>query len=95
MIVSSGPFKLTKTPIVAPIATGGNFARVAELREIIPVHFPTRLRGMPVVVAPVTVERTEQARDAITSCTPLKLLAVPSLAKEHGVVFAEWWCHLL
>jgi len=30
LVVSSGPFnKLTKAPIVVPITTGGNFARVA------------------------------------------------------------------
>jgi mRNA interferase ChpB len=30
LVVSPGPFnKLTKTPIVVPITTGGNFARVA------------------------------------------------------------------
>ena len=30
LVVSLGPFnKLTKTPIVVPITTGGNFARVA------------------------------------------------------------------
>ena len=30
LVVSPGPFtKLTKTPMVVPISTGGNFARVA------------------------------------------------------------------
>ena len=57
---------------------------MAELREIVLVHFPACLRGMPVVAAP--------GRNHIM-CAPETAGRTLFVNKEHGVVFVGGVIH--
>ena len=67
---------------------------MAKLREVVLVHFSTRLGGMSIVAATIAVERTEQAmgHNHITHA-PETAGRTFFINKEHGVVLAGGVIH--